>query len=252
MSAVGDEPYFAAAAVEQTLGRSTDVDACVALAGEMAGLIGQAQQFIHNAQGEIACQAGCHFCCHLHVLIYPHEAIALHRYLGSKLAADKAQRVRERLIANAAQLRQSQLPFAAAPRSPCAFLLDGQCSVYEVRPAACASYHSLSRPACEADHQSAGARSQHAPEAGGSQAQGTAGAPGGAGGGIPVSQALRHVASALREGLERGLNTLGLPATQVELQTAVAALLQAPALIGRWRSGREWPHDARGVVAVKK
>jgi hypothetical protein len=63
---------------------------------------------------------------------------------------------------------------------------------------------------------------------------------------------MRHVGAAISVGLESGLNTLGLPAAQVELQTAVAALLKEPALIGRWRSGREWPRDARGVVAAKK
>jgi hypothetical protein len=130
------EASYAVATLQETLGRSTDVDACVALARQVARLVGQALQFFQDAQDGIACQAGCNFCCHLRVMVYPYEAIALHRYLGSQLPAAQAQRVRERLKENAAQLRQSQEPFATTPRSACAFLLDGQCSVYEVRPAA--------------------------------------------------------------------------------------------------------------------
>lgn len=233
----GGPAHFTAAAVAQTLGRSTDVDACVALARRVAGLMGQALQFFQDEPGgepAIACRAGCHFCCHLHVMVYPHEAIALHRYLGAQLPAAHAQRVRERLTDNAAQLRQPHESLTAMPRRACAFLIDGRCSVYEVRPAACAGYHSLRREACEADHQARNSNSAAA------------------GGGIPVLQALRQVSAAASEGLQIGLNTLGLPGTQVELQTTVAALLEEPALIGRWRGGREWPRDAKGVMRTKK
>jgi hypothetical protein len=36
-----------------------------------------------------------------------------------------------------------------AANLPCALLRDGRCSAYEVRPAICASFHSLSRERCE-------------------------------------------------------------------------------------------------------
>jgi hypothetical protein len=233
---VSDEAYFGAAAVQQTLGRSPDVDACLALARRIAGMMGDALEYFRKEQGLIACQAGCTFCCHLRVMVYPHEAIALHRYLGLVLPKEQAQRIRARLQANAQCLTQTP-PGSPVSRSPCAFLEEGQCSVYEVRPCACAGYHSLSREACERDHETPAD----------SAAQGVAPA-----GGIPVAQAMRHVATSLTDGLALGLNTAGLPAAQVELQTALAALQAEPALIGRWRAGREWPRDAGGLVRSRK
>jgi hypothetical protein len=169
---------------------------------------------------------------------YPPEAIARSRHRGSSLPAQQARLVRERLRSNTQRLTEPQERSAGvAPRSACAFLLDGQCSAYAVRPAACAGYHSLSREACERDHQGAGS---------------TAPSMNAGSGGIPMSQAMQHVGTAMSEGLAIGLNTLGLSSSQVELQTAVAALLAEPALIGRWRAGREWPRDATGLVHTKK
>jgi Fe-S-cluster containining protein len=235
---VSDEAHFAAAAVQQTLGRSSDVDACVALARRIVGLMGDALNYFQKEQGAIACQAGCNFCCHLRVMVYPHEAIALHRHLRSSLPAQQAQLVRERLKSNALRLTQGQAGSdgASEPRTACAFLIGGQCSVYEVRPAACAGYHSLSREACERDHQAAGSAAADAIPSEG----------------IPQSQAMRHVALSLDEGLRVGLNTAGLSSSQVELQTGVAALLAEPALIGRWRAGREWPRDGSGLVRSRR
>jgi Fe-S-cluster containining protein len=233
-----EESGFAAAAVQRTLGHSTDVDACVALARRIAALMGDALQYFRREQGAIACQAGCNFCCHLRVMVFPHEAIALHRHLGSRLPREQAQQVRERLLAGAQRLTQAPPGSAApgVPRSPCAFLVEGQCSVYEVRPSACAGYHSLSREACERDHESSSAAAAQDPQAAG---------------GIPVSQAMQHVATALSAGLATGLAHAGLSPARVELQTAVAALLAEPALIARWRAGRDWACDASGRVRTK-
>jgi hypothetical protein len=215
---------FGAAAVAETLSRSSDVDTCVALSRRIVRLLSEALEYFREAQAGIACRAGCHFCCHLRVRVYPHEAIALFRHLGT-LPAEVAQQVRERLKANAARLRQA--PAGPTPQIACAFLVDGQCSAYEVRPSACAAYHSLSREACEREHQ------------------------GDAPAGIPVSQALMHLDQGLKAGIENALASKGLPHAQVELQTSVAALLAKPALISRWRSGRDWQRDERGLMTGK-
>jgi hypothetical protein len=45
---------------------------------------------------------------------------------------------------------------------------------------------------------------------------------------IPVLQALRYVAAALDEGMEKGLAAAGLNGTHVELHTALAALIRDP------------------------
>jgi Fe-S-cluster containining protein len=208
---------FGFSAVGATLGASTDVDACVALATRLDGLIEEAIAAFQADGAGIACRAGCNFCCHLRVMIFPHEAIALFRYLGSRMPEDQAALVRKRVLENAAHIKQLAREGRAATNLPCAFLVDGKCSAYEARPAACSGYHSLSREKCEESFNSGG----NLPA------------------GIPLLSGLRYVAGALDDGVEQGLGAAGLDATRVELNTAVAALIRNPALIQRWRSGRE-------------
>src|SRR5215510_150769 len=124
---------FAIEAVRETLGRSSDVDACVALVTRINALLNQA---FESFRGDgIACREGCNFCCHLRVMVYPHEAIALFRHLGARMPKEQAQVVRKQLLTREGKA--------------CAFLVEGKCSAYEARPSACSGYHSLSKEKCE-------------------------------------------------------------------------------------------------------
>ncbi len=200
---------FGAQSVRRTLGRSTDVDACVALVGEVDQLLTQAAAQLQSTGATLACRAGCNFCCHLRVMVLPHEAIALFRHLQSRLSAPTAQRVRARILG-------SGVPGASTvPRRPCAFLIDGECAAYEVRPGACAAYHSLSRERCQASFEDPAVPSS-----------------------TVALQALQMVAEALEEGIRGAIKAEGLSNEPVELHTAVAALLKDPALIARWRAGK--------------
>jgi hypothetical protein len=202
-----DDPRrFAVESVRDTLGRSTDVDSCVALAERIDTLTGQALEFLQR-EGEgdgIACRKGCNFCCHLRVMVYPHEAIALFRYLSSRIPKEEAVRIRKRIAENAKR---------RAPGTKCAFLVDGECAAYPVRPGACSGYHSLSREDCERA---------------GSDPTVT----------IPMLQSLHYVATSLDDGLDQALAATGLSSVRLELHAALAALIRNPALIERWRSGR--------------
>jgi hypothetical protein len=208
---LGKPQQFACEAVRATLGTSTDVDSCVQLASRIDALMSQAIEYFRREGAEIACRAGCSFCCHLRVMVLPHEAIALFRYLGSRIPREQTQLVRQRVLENAARIKEG-----SATNEACALLVEGRCSAYEARPSACSGYHSLSREHCERGHE----RSAAPPE------------------GIPVSQAMRHVAATLDEGLQQGLAGAGLSGARIELHTAVAALMRQPALVERWRGGR--------------
>ena len=216
--ASGAVQRFAFDAIRDTFGKATDVDACVTLAARIDGLMNEALESFQADGAGIACRAGCNFCCHLRVMVYPHEAIALFRYLRSRIPKEQADGVRARLLENAARIAKLGREGHAATRIACAFLVDGKCSAYEVRPAACSGYHSLSRDRCEEEYNNAATGSPQ---------------------GIPVLKALRYIAAALDDGMDEALAASGLSETRVELQTAVAALLRNPALIERWRSGRE-------------
>lgn len=214
---LGQPQPFAFDAVRATLGVSTDVDSCMQLASRIDALMTQAIEYFRKEGTGIACRAGCSFCCHLRVMVLPHEAIALFRYLGSRIPREQADLVRQRLLENAVHVKEG-----SATNEPCAFLVEGRCSAYEARPSACSGYHSLSREHCERACEQPNAPSE----------------------GIPVSQAMRHVAAALDEGMQQALAATGLSGARVELHTAVAALIRNPALVQRWRGGRSLVRDA--------
>ena len=215
----GAEPaqQFGYDAVAATLGASSDVDACVALATSIDALIEEATASFQADHAGIACCAGCNFCCHLRVMVFPHEAIGLFRYLGARVPKEQANAVRKRVLENASHIAQLAREGRTVTNLQCAFLVDGKCSAYEARPAVCSGYHSLSKEKCEESYRNGG----NLPA------------------GIPVLKALGYVAAALDSGMEKGLDALELSATRIELHAAVAALIRNPALIGRWRSGRE-------------
>jgi Putative zinc- or iron-chelating domain len=208
---------FGYEAVATTLGASNDVDACVTLTTRINDLIEQAMASFEADGSGIACRAGCNFCCHLRVMVLPHEAIALFRYLGSQMPKERAQAVRKRVLENAAQITRLAREGRTVTGLQCAFLVDGQCSAYEARPAACSGYHSLSKEKCQESYSNGG----NLPA------------------GIPVLKAISYVAAALDGGMDQALSAASLSATRVELNTAVAALIRNPALIQRWRSGRD-------------
>jgi Fe-S-cluster containining protein len=209
----GAAQAFASEAVRETLGTSSDADACVALAAQINALMDQA---LESFRGDgIACREGCNFCCHLRVMVFPHEAIALYRYLDRYIPQQQADDIRARLIENADRRTQLTREGQLVPAMRCAFLVDGKCSAYEVRPAACSAYHSLSKGRCEDGyHKEPGAVHR-----------------------IPVLQALRYVSAALDEGMDKGLAAARLNGTHVELHTTVAALVRDPGLIEKWRAG---------------
>jgi Fe-S-cluster containining protein len=185
-------------------------------------LVHQVDQLLEHAAGQLqmggaalACRAGCNFCCHLQVQVHPHEAIALFRYLQSQMPRQIADQVRAKLKEYTRPPDGATDGSARSQRRPCAFLVAGECAAYEVRPSACAAYHSLSRERCE--------QSFVDPS-------------------LPTStaalQSLQVVAASLEDGVCSELQVQGLKAACDELHSAVAALLANPALIARWRAGR--------------
>jgi Fe-S-cluster containining protein len=127
--------------------------------------------------------------------------------LQSRMPAALAHEVRT-------ALRRNGQPAPGASRA-CAFLVAGECAAYEVRPSACAAYHSTSKERCEQSFRDPAIPSR-----------------------TVALQALQAVALELETGVNDALRAEGLSNVALELHTAVAALLADPALIARWRAGR--------------
>lgn len=93
-----------------------------------------------------SCRKGCAHCCHITVGTTKREAELILDYMdksGKKFTEDQLQRMSE----------QAKIPFldtltyTLSPFRKCAFLGDNnECTIYEVRPAACRNYYVMNPP----------------------------------------------------------------------------------------------------------
>lgn len=159
------------------------------------------------AGAPIACVAGCTFCCHQRVGVFPHEAAALHRYLRTRLSPSEATAIEQRILGNAARIDALSADEHRRANIACAFLQDGRCSAYAVRPQACAAYHSTSRPHCEYAY-------EHPDDMG---------TPKNA---RPALLELKLFSAALLDNTRAGLGAVGLPAAKGELHQLLRDLIE--------------------------
>jgi Fe-S-cluster containining protein len=99
---------------------------------------------------EIACRAGCAYCCHYEVVLSPAEALLIGHRAKHSYSEDDVVKLLER-IDRLLNLREGRTVAERAQvlhETPCIFLEEGMCSVYEVRPLICRALHSLDSRGC--------------------------------------------------------------------------------------------------------
>lgn len=115
---------------------------------------------IEEAGIKLGCGRGCNACCALPVMIGDHEAVAVARWLAEP-GAERAE-VRERFVAAYQEwrgklggaveavteapdeeTRQAACAAYFTHRAMCPFNSQGDCSIYEVRPALCRTTHAV-------------------------------------------------------------------------------------------------------------
>jgi hypothetical protein len=150
-----------------------------------------------------ACQAACNRCCYLRVEASQAEVLFIARHLrqGTQL---QLQGIRQRLLQ-----RQQHMQAAPLARLACAFLQDGLCSIYPLRPASCRKAHSFSAAACH---------SQAAE--------------------IPQDLSITLAAEALQRGTAAGYRQAGLAADPLELTAAMLWALDDAGAEEHWQAGQ--------------
>ena len=131
------------------LRKGSDAATCAALCRRLNGVVDAKIDALKDAGARVACGPGCDYCCHLRVDVFAHEAVALLDHLHTRASADAAALIEAKIRANAARVDALSVAQHRAAGIACAFLRAGLCSAHEVRPSACATYHSLSRARCE-------------------------------------------------------------------------------------------------------
>lgn len=122
-----------------------------ALAVKMYGRLAELQQqVIADEHVAFACMQGCSYCCHLRVELRPHEAFVLAQHIHSRFNDQERAEVMSRLAENLERITPLTREQHIGAGIACALLVDGNCSAYEARPAACRKYYSLSVDTCRA------------------------------------------------------------------------------------------------------
>ena len=186
--------------------RTRDAAACEATAGKVAALLDAGFAAQRASGARIACEAGCTFCCHQRVGVFAHEAVALLRHLRTRLPAAEADAIERRIRLNARTIDGWTPEQHRAANLRCALLVEGRCAAYDVRPSACARYHSLSRARCEHAYEN--------PQDVGTPRNSR-----------PALAVLQELGRAVESSLESALVDAGLPADKRELHHALRALL---------------------------
>jgi Fe-S-cluster containining protein len=192
------------------LGKSREPATCAAVCRRLNRVIEDELTAMVQSGATVACTAGCDYCCHLRVEVFHHEAVALLEHLRTRMAPAEAAAVERRIVENAQRVDAMTVAQHRAAVVPCAFLANGRCCAYEVRPAACAAYHSLSRERCEHSF-------RHPSDIG---------TPRNA---RPALLELQVFGAAVIEATQAGCRSAGLAGEQSELHQALRSLLASDA-----------------------
>ncbi len=92
-----------------------------------------------SAQPGFACAAGCAWCCNQLVVVAPMEAVAIARHVRGTFAPEALAALKARLAALDARARGLGAFARGMLKTPCAFLVDQKCSIYDARPIRCRS-----------------------------------------------------------------------------------------------------------------
>ena len=121
----------------------------VAVAENAAGFAeAMTKKHLHPASPSVACKPGCSWCCYQLVPVSVPETlriVSFLRELPPQESASAAERVRSLDKATRGLTPQQRV---GIPKS-CAFLRDGECSIYPVRPLACAEFTSYDVQVCK-------------------------------------------------------------------------------------------------------
>ncbi len=165
---------------------------------------------------EIACKAGCPYCCSMQISITPPEAIVLGAHVVDHYSEDQ-QRVLLEKIGHNIRLTYGKSQGEKVRNwhdTPCIFLEGGGCSVYAIRPFVCRSWHSLDAGHCIEAYGS------HDKEAD-----------------IDSLFYINYVYGTVRNGIQEGCKDLGLQWETQIVTSAVKSFLAHHDPAGAWVSG---------------
>jgi hypothetical protein len=190
------------------------VEAAAAASDRAAGLV-RAALAKEPPPVPIACGPGCPSCCVSKVAVVAPEVLRIAAHLRARLGDAELRALTARVAAADELTRGQSRSERARAGIPCPLLVDGSCSVHEVRPLLCRGWTSLDLGACERHF----ADPDAAPVA-------------------PAYPVAYELASAVLAGLGAAANDAGKDGSLLELIAALRIALELPTAGARWDAGR--------------
>lgn len=206
-------------AMQRHVGRENLVDAVLSIAFDSFDGNVEIQS---EGQPAIACHKGCATCCTLRVTATAPEVLLIARYIRAtahllgQAGIDLTQRVTD---ADAVTRGLSEAERVKLRRR-CAYIHDGVCVIYQVRPLACRGHASYDKKACV------------------EAAAGRADA-------VPISEPHQVVRSIVQTSMQSALRDGGYAWGAYELNHALMIALRNPDAATRWLGGHDVFADAR-------
>lgn len=101
-----------------------------------------------EALSTMACKKGCSYCCHNKVSVRAHEVLLAAEYVTRNFPTEQQAELTRVLAENSVRIRALTPAQHMQTNIRCAFLLNGACSIYEVRPMKCRDYHATDVSRC--------------------------------------------------------------------------------------------------------
>ena len=188
--------------------------AAAAAASDRAAVLERTALATEPPASPVACAKGCPACCVSKVAVVAPEVLRIAEHLRRSLSPEAFAALVERVRAADERTRGLSRAERARAAVPCPLLVDGACSVHEVRPLICRGWTSLDAEAC--------ARHFAHPD----------GAP------VPPSYRVAYeLASAVLAGVGRAALDAGRDGRLLELTAALLIALEDPGAAADWDVG---------------
>jgi Fe-S-cluster containining protein len=157
----------------------------------------------------LACGRGCNHCCHRPVGTTAPSVLRIAAALREQLTEAEFAQALARVVALDEKTHGMPWTLAGRPPFPCAFLVDGACSIYGVRPLVCRGWNSADEDTCRR------ALAEESVE-------------------MRFDLYQRTTFAAAEQGIKAALGARGLDGTDLELIAAIRVALENPDACERW------------------
>lgn len=158
----------------------------------------------HNIS--LACKKGCAHCCTTRVGVFGYEVIAMAKHIRDTFSGSELSGIVQKLeVAAKAKAREMETGMVHSV-TPCAFLVNNACSIYDIRPTMCRQHNSLSLDDCLKNKPS-------------------------------TNKGLKETTTATIHGFTDGACHSGLKKTAYELNQALLIAINDPSAAKKWVSG---------------